>query len=321
MTILITGGSGFLGRRLARTLLERGSLAGPDGRPRAIDRIVSFDVAAPAASDPRIESIAGDVADPALLARVIDRETTSIFHLAAVVSGMAEADFDLGMRVNLDGTRALLEVCRALGHRPRIVFTSSVAVYSTATPGPLSERTAVTPQTSYGIQKAAGELLMNDYTRRGFVDARVLRLPTISVRPGAPNAAASSFASGIIREPLAGKPAVCPVDADTRMWLLSPSTAIECLITAHDLPSDALGPNRVVNLPGLSVTVRGMVDALERVAGQEVVQRIRWERDPRIAAMVATWPGTLDASRAKALGFPSDDNFDDVIRRYLAESH
>lgn len=308
---LITGGGGFLGRRLAKRLLGRTDL----GHLVLLDTAPATDIG----TTDRVTSVTGDIADRTLLAELIDSDTTVIFHLAAVVSGMAEADFELGMRVNVDGTRALLEVCRAAGHRPRIVFTSSVAVYSNATPGPLSEDTAVTPQTSYGSQKAIGELLMNDYTRRGFVDARVLRLPTISVRPGKPNAAASSFASGIIREPLNGELAVCPVDADTRMWLLSPSTAIDCLIAAHDLPAEALGGNRIVNLPGLSVTVREMVDALGRVAGAEAQQRIQWTRDPRIAAMVATWPGSLDASRAKALGFPCDDNFEDIVRRYIEE--
>jgi nucleoside-diphosphate-sugar epimerase len=321
MNIVITGGSGFLGRRLAETLLERGRLRAADGRDATIDRITLLDVVpATGLADNRIHQITGDVADRQLLERAIDGATTSIFHLAAVVSGQAEADFDLGMRINLDASRHLLEVCRHLGHRPRLVFASSVAVYGGELPAKVPDDLAVTPQTSYGTQKAIAELLINDYTRRGFVDGRSLRLPTISVRPGRPNAAASSFASGIIREPLNGEPAICPVTADTTMWLLSPRTVIECFIAAHDIDGAALGSNRLLNLPGMAITVGEMVAALERVAGPDVAARVRWEPDPRIGKMVATWPGELEAARALRLGFPTDDNFDEIIRRYLVEA-
>jgi nucleoside-diphosphate-sugar epimerase len=177
----------------------------------------------------------------------------------------------------------------------------------------------LTPQSSYGTEKAIGELLVNDYTRRGFIDGRALRLPTISVRPGKPNAAMSSFASGIIREPLNAIEAVCPVDASARLWLMSPHTVIECLIAAHDLPAEVLGPNRAMNLPGISLTVGEMVSALERVAGTDVVRRIRWEPDPRVQRMVATWPGACDASRARSLGLPADAGFDDIIRQYIRD--
>jgi D-erythronate 2-dehydrogenase len=321
MNIVITGGSGFLGRRLAETLLERGVLRGADGHDTPIDRITLVDVVpAPGVADNRVHQITGDVADRQLLERAVDGATTSIFHFAAVVSGQAEADFDRGMRVNLDASRHLLEVCRHHGHRPRLVFTSSVAVYGGDLPATVPDDLAVTPQTSYGTQKAMAELLINDYTRRDFVDGRSLRLPTICVRPGRPNAAASSFASGIIREPLNGEVSVCPVGADTRVWLLSPRTAIECFIAAHDLDGAALGSNRLVNLPGMSITVGEMVASLERVAGPDVAARIRWEPDPRIERMVATWPGELEAARARELGFPRDDNFDEIIRRYIAEA-
>src|SRR5262245_12132978 len=272
-SILITGGAGFLGRRLARTLLERGTLSGPDGAPYPIARMVLADmVEAPDLADPRIVQMKGDVADPEFVKRIVDGETQSIFHLAAVVSGMAEADFDLGMRINLDASRLLLDACRALGQKPRFVFASSVAVYGGTLPATVLDTTAVSPQSSYGTEKAIVELLISDYSRRGFVDGRVLRLPTISVRPGRPNAAASSFASGIIREPLNGEAAVCPVDPATRLWLLSPSRAIECLIAGHDVPGERLGHQRTINLPGLSVTVAEMVAALERVAGGDVVK-------------------------------------------------
>lgn len=317
MNVVITGGAGFLGQRLARSVLQGHALAGPRG-PRPVTRLTLVDlVAATPTEDERVTTITGDIADPALLARAIGEDTDSVFHLAAVVSGMAEAQFDLGMRVNLDATRLLLERCRAIHRVPRVVFTSSVAVYGGPLPEVVLDTTAVCPQSSYGAEKAIGELLVGDYSRKGFVDGRVLRLPTVSVRPGRPNAAASSFASGIIREPLNGEDAVCPVDPDTRLWLISPDTAINCLIAGHDLPASALGLTRVVNLPGLSTTPRQMAAALERVAGADVARRIQWTRDPAIERMVASWPGAWDITRARALGFPLDESFDAVIRRYL----
>ena len=321
MNIVITGGAGFLGRRLAETLLQRGSLRGANGQDAAIRKITLVDVM-PAAglSDARLEQLTGDVADRQLLERAVTAETTSVFHLAAVVSGQAEADFDLGMRVNWDASKHLLEICRERGTCPRVVFTSSVAVYGGELPDPVPDNLAVTPQTSYGTQKAMAELLLNDYTRRGFVDGRALRLPTISVRAGRPNAAASSFASGIIREPLNGEESVCPVSAATRVWLLSPRTVTECFIKAHDIDGAVIGSNRLLNLPGMSISVGDMVAALKRVAGSDVAARVRFEPEPRIEKMVATWPGELAASRARALGFPTDNDFDEIVRRYIAEA-
>ena len=320
MNVVITGGAGFLGQRLARALLERGTLAGPDGQPHAIDRLTLLDVAAaPPGADSRVVSIAGDVADATLLERVIDRDTASVFHLAAIVSGQAETDFDLGMRVNFDATRALLEVCRARGHRPRVVFASSCAVYGGELPPVVPATAALTPQSSYGTQKAMGELLVNDYSRRGFVDGRALRLPTISVRPGKPNAALSSFASGVIREPLNGLESVCPVPATTRVWLLSPATVIQCFMIAHDLDGAALGTNRSLILPGFTVSVGEMVAALERVAGPQVAARVRYAPDERVERIVRTWPVALDASRAIGLGLPTDTSFDDIVTRYMSD--
>jgi len=318
--VVVTGGAGFIGRRLVRQLLQQGTLLGLDGRPRSIERITIVDAAAADdLTDPRLEHVVGDISDPGVVNGAINPDTSAIFHLAAVVSGMAEADFALGMRINVDASRLILEACRHAGHGPRLVFASSVAVYGGAPSDTMRDATAPTPRTSYGTQKAMVELLINDYSRRGYVDGRVLRLPTISVRPGRPNAAASSFASGIIREPLNGEPAVCPVDPETTLLLLSPSGVVGCMIHGHDMPAEAFGGNRVVNLPGLSVTVREMVRALERVAGPEVVSRIRWEPDARIAKFVANWPGAWDNSRALALGFPGDQNFEDSIRQYIAE--
>jgi len=321
VNVLITGGGGFLGQRLARRLLEIGSLADRDGRPRSIQRLTLVDVAPPPLiADPRVDILAGDIADPALIDRALGAGVDAIFHLAAVVSGMAEAEFETGMRVNLDATRALLDAARASGRSPRVVFTSSVAVYGGTLPATVLDSTAVRPQTSYGAQKAIGELLVNDYSRRGFVDGRALRLPTVSVRPGKPNAAASSFASGIIREPLNGQDAVCPVDPSTRLLLISPRTVTDCLVHGHEVPAGDLGGSRTINLPGLSITVREMADSLARVGGRQAADRIRWTPEPRIERMVATWPGAWDNSRAIALGFPADTNFDAVVRQYVEEA-
>jgi nucleoside-diphosphate-sugar epimerase len=238
---------------------------------------------------------------------------------AAIVSGQAEADFDLGMKVNLDASRHLLEACRSAGHRPRVVFTSSVAVYGGELPAVVRDDTALTPRSSYGAQKAMAELLLSDYSRKGFVDGRILRLPTIVVRPGKPNKAASSFVSGIIREPLNGEEAICPVALDTRIWLLSPRMAVEALIHGGEVAPERLGDSRAVNLPGLSVTVADMIAALSRVAGPETVARIRFEPDDAIARIVGGWPGAWETSRAEELGFAGDADVDSVIRAYLAD--
>ncbi|MGS1008840.1 D-erythronate dehydrogenase [Achromobacter anxifer] len=320
MKILITGGAGFLGQRLARKLLERGTLALDGGRPEAITQIDLLDVVqAQGPNDPRIRAQVGDIADPAVLRQAISTETRAIFHLAAIVSGQAEADFDLGMRINLDASRALLETCRALGHKPRVIFTSSVAVYGGALPDTVRDDTVLNPQSSYGTQKAIAELLLADYTRRGYVDGRVLRLPTISVRPGRPNAAASSFASGIIREPLNGIDSACPVSADTRLWLLSPRGAIQALIAGCELAAAAVADRAPINLPGVSVTAGEMVQALREVAGDEVAGRVGWQPDERVERIVGSWPGCWDTARAERLGLRGDASFADIIRAYMAD--
>jgi len=318
MKVLITGGAGFLGQRLARQLLAQGQLTDSHGQLQTISELVLVDVvAAHDFNDVRVKVVTGDIADGALMRATLNTQTTSIFHLAAIVSGQAEADFELGMRINLDASRLLLDICRELGHKPKVVFTSSVAVYGGKLPDVVQDTTALNPQSSYGAQKAIGELLLNDYSRRGFVDGRVLRLPTISVRPGKPNKAASSFASGIIREPLNGEAAVCPVATDLRLWLLSPRGAIASLIAGHELAGEMFGASRTVNLPGLSVSVGEMIAALEDVAGSDVTARISYAPDPAIERIVKSWPGAWDTARAEALGLTADVDFASIIRAYM----
>ncbi|MCQ4160642.1 SDR family oxidoreductase [Roseomonas sp. GC11] len=316
MKIIVTGGAGFLGSRLIRALLARG--ASIPGLP-AFDAIVSVDLAPCPVQDARVSSVVGDIADPALLARVVTADTAAIYHLAAVVSGQAEAEFEVGMRVNLDGTRALLDAARATGAAPRFVFASSLAVFGGPMPAVVPEDLALLPQSSYGAQKAIGELLVNDYARKGFVDGRVCRLPTIVVRPGKPNAAASSFASGIIREPLGGQPANCPVPQETRMWLSSPNAVIDNLLHAIAVDGARLEGRRTLNLPGISVTVADMLASLERVGGAAARALVSHEHEERIARIVCSWPGDFDVSRPLALGFTRDGDFDSVVRQYRDE--
>jgi nucleoside-diphosphate-sugar epimerase len=284
-----------------------------------VSRIVLVDQAAADLGDPRVHPVAADVADPQALGALIGPEVDLVFHLAAAVSGAAEADFDLGMRVNLDASRTLLELCRRAGRRPRVVFTSSVAVYGGQLPAVVTDDTPLNPRSSYGTQKAIGELLLADYTRKGFVDGRVLRLPTISVRPGAPNRAASSFASGLIREPLNGLETVCPVGLDLKLWLSSPRRAIDSLLAGAALPAEALGERRTLNLPGLSVSVGEMIAALERAGGKPAVDLIRHQRDPAVEAIVGSWPAAWDNRRAEALGLEPDPDFDAIVRAYVED--
>lgn len=319
MKVFITGGGGFLGHRLARTLLERGTLTGPDGKAAPITQIKLLDTAFPPEVDSRLQCVKGDLSAPGVIAASLEPDTASVFHLAAVVSAGAEADFELGMRVNLDGTRILLEACRALASPPRLVFTSSVAAFGGNLPAILDDSTTAAPQTSYGTQKVVGEYLIADYTRRGFLDGRCLRLPTIVVRPGKPNLAASSFASALFREPLSGQAYDCPLPDTTGIWLLSPRKVIEAFVHAHELPTSAWGANRVVNLPGITVTIREAIDELRRIAGREVVDRIRFKVDARIKAIVDTWPVRFKTPRADAMGFGADPDIDSVIRDHIRE--
>jgi nucleoside-diphosphate-sugar epimerase len=322
MRVVITGGAGFLGKLLAQKILSRGQLNDAHGVLREVSELVLVDMTAaqdePWLADSRVSQVVGDIADRAVLARALTAATGSIFHLAAVVSGQAEADFDIGMRVNVDATRTLLELTRALPAPPKFVFTSSIAVFGGNLPAVLPDDQRLTPQGSYGAQKAMGELLVSDMSRRGMIDGRALRLPTITVRPGKPNKAASSFASGIIREPLAGVDAVCPVAPATRMWVQSPPRVIENLLIGHDAPASAFGFDRSISVPGISVAVGDMVASLRRVAGDAVAGRVSWQLDPAIDRLVSSWPQAFAADRGRALGMTADDDFDDIVRAYMA---
>ncbi|MCK0714959.1 D-erythronate dehydrogenase [Chromohalobacter sarecensis] len=312
MHVIVTGGAGFLGARLIQTLLEEDQHI----EGKTITRVTSIDLAPCPLDDPRVESWVGDVADKALIERALGEDTLAVCHLAAVVSSQAEADFELGMRVNLEATQALLEACRAHPRRLRFLFASSLAVFGPGLAQPVPEEVGPQPRSSYGAQKAIGELLVNDYSRRGFIDGRVCRLPTIVARPGKPNQAASSFASSIIREPLAGQRAVCPVAPELPLWLSSPRAVVGNLRHALQLDGDALGEWRTLNLPGITVMVTQMLDALERQAGAETRALVSFEPDAAIDKIVASWPGGLDIERPLSLGFQADDDVDAVIRAY-----
>jgi nucleoside-diphosphate-sugar epimerase len=316
--VLITGGAGFLGGKLAAALLRDGELALDGGAPRPIERITLFD-AVPAGNlppDPRLDVVTGDITDGGAL-DALAAEADLVWHLAAVVSAGAEADFDLGYRVNVDGTRLILEALRGSGRRCRIVFTSSLAVYGGDMPAVITDDFHTTPQTSYGIQKAIGELLVADYSRKGHVDGRSLRLPTIVVRPGAPNKAASTFASSIVREPLAGRETVCPVPPDTGVYILSPRQVAAALLRAVCLPERSWPVSRTLLLPGITVTVADMVAALARAAGPDVAGLIQWRPDPDIQRIVAGWPVQAQARRARSLGFTDDGSFDEILGAFI----
>ena len=312
MKLLVTGAAGFLGGRLARA-----ALAGIPGLP-PLSRLVAVDTVPCVFDDPRVDCRTGTITDDDFTRSIVDNDVDIVYHLAAIVSGQAEAEFDLGMKVNVDATRALLEACRRLKKPPRFIFTSTVAVFGGSLPAVVPDSAAVTPQSSYGSAKAIDELLVNEYSRRGFIDGVVCRLPTIAVRPGAPNAAASSFVSGIIREPLAGVDTVCPVPLDTRLWISSPDVVTQNLVHAAGLDQSALEGRRNINLPGLTVTPEEMLASLERLAGAEVRPRVRCEIDQRIWRLVRTWPGAFDVSRALRLGFSADGDIDAVVRQFIA---
>ncbi len=318
MNVVITGGTGMLGRRLALRLLAADELVGPSGQTEALERLVlvdAFDPAEPPPDDPRVEVVRANICEPEVARQLIDDRTDSVFHFAAVVSGGAEADFDLGYQVNLDGARNVFEACRASSKTPRVVFTSSLAVYGGFRN--IVDDTPLTPQTSYGAQKATGELMVNDYTRKGFLDGRSLRLPTIVVRPGKPNKAASGFASSILREPLQGDTVNCPVTPETRMLILSPRRAVQAFIDVHNADGEQLGFRRGVMMNGISPSIGEMVAALREIAGDKVAERISWEPDSQVQWMVDSWPWFADGERSRDLGFEPDGSIEEVIQNFI----
>ncbi|PAU96455.1 D-erythronate dehydrogenase [Paracoccus salipaludis] len=319
MKVLVLGGAGMVGRNLAARLLADGELGG-----QPVEMLTLFDVV-PAdlhgTGRTKVESRTGDISDAETVRALVADRPEVIFHLAAIVSGEAEADFDKGYRINLDGTRNLFEAIRALGdYLPRVVYTSSIAVFGAPFPEAIGDEFLTAPMTSYGTQKMIGELLLNDYSRRGIFDGVGIRLPTIVVRPGKPNKAASGFFSGIIREPLAGTPAVLPVDDDVRHWVASPAAATGLLLHAATMDTSTLGARRNLTMPGLSVTVGEMIEALGEVAGPEAVALIRREPDATIRAIVAGWPRNFDPARARAFGFDADASFQDIIRAHIRDT-
>ena len=316
MKIVITGGCGFLGVGIARKLMDR-----PE-----IDSLVLFDAhvpdALPNGLDDRVTMVEGDISDRVQVAAIIDRDDIGVFHLASVVSAGGEQNFDLAMRVNFDGGRHILEALRARKGTPRIVLASSLAVFGGPDmPEAVTEMTRVVPQTTYGMTKAIGELMINDYTRKGFIDGRAARLPTVIIRPGAPNAAASGFASGVFREPLSGQDYVLPVAMDTRMMVIGARSAIAGLTGLMDADGEGLGADRVVNLPNNAYAVTDMIAALERVAAENGITfgPVTTKPDPAIEAIVKSWPLTMEDSRARALGLPADESLEAIIREYIVD--
>ncbi len=303
--VLVLGAGGMLGRKLVAALGDR------------LDRLALHDIVMPEPPPGAVAS-ASDLSAPGEAERLVASRPDTVFHLAAVVSGEAEADFDKGYRVNLDGTRQLLEAIRRVGggYRPRLVFTSSLAVFGAPFPATIPDDFNLTPLSSYGTQKAMGEMLLADYSRRGFIDGIGIRLPTICIRPGKPNKAASSFFSGILREPLNGMEAVLPVPDTIRHWFASPRAAIGYLLHGATLDLAALGTRRSLTMPGISATVAEQIEALRRVAGERAVALIRRVPDPAVQAIVETWPERFDTARAAALGFRTDAGFDEIVRIY-----
>jgi nucleoside-diphosphate-sugar epimerase len=319
MKVVITGGNGFIGRRLAQRLLEAGEVTAADGSVQRLDTLVLFDIARlddDLARDPRVEQVVGTIADAPAIAAVIDGQTGVVFHLGAVVSAGAVADFDLGMRVNLDGTRNVLEACRRLPTPAKLIFASSLAVYGGALPRIIDDATPLYPQTSYGMQKACGELLVSDYRRKGFVDGRSLRFPTVLVRPE-PNLAASTFASTIIREPLLGNATSCPAHVDSVMAVISVERLIACIVHAHTLASAAFGAQSALLLPAVSVSVKAMIDTVRRVGGDAAANRIALRPDAKIAQIVDGWPAGTRADRAQGLGFAADASIDEIVDAFV----
>ncbi|MCC8364885.1 SDR family oxidoreductase [Xenorhabdus sp. PB61.4] len=315
MKVIITGGAGFLGQRLAFALIK-------NRHKLNFNQLILTDIHCPTSpiDDPRVQCLAVDLTQVDAVEKLIDEESDILFHLAAIVSSHAEQEFDLGMNVNFHVTSSLLEVARNKKPALKFIFSSSLAVFGGKLPEIVTDNYVVNPQSSYGTQKAMCELMINDYSRRGYVDGRILRLPTISVRAGKPNKAASSFVSDIIREPLNGESCICPVSRHLALWISSPETVICNLIHAAQMTAEQFTFSRIINLPGISTTVQEMIDALEEIVGQKAGELIRFEQDEKINRIVSNWPGNFNVSRSLALGFSVDRSIRDIIHTFLANN-
>ena len=307
---VVTGGAGFLGTRLIRALL-----AGADDRTR----VVCVDRVAAVIDDPRVVSVVGDVAEPGVAREAIHRETTAVWHLAAVLSGQSEAEPDLAWRVNVGATQHLLDACRACAQPPRFVFASTIAVFGGPLPREVPDDLALRPQSTYGTTKAIAELQVLEATRRGVVDGIVVRVPTVAIRPGVPNSAMSSFVSGIVREPIDGVASVCPVPLDTRLWVSSPNTTTANLRHAGLLDADQLGEVRTVNLPGITVTPAALLASLDATVGRAARELVTLAPDPLVSRVVGGWPGAFATDRAKALGFAGDTSAAALVTEFLGD--
>ena len=321
MRIIIFGGAGFIGKKLALELLDRGEIAVDGAEAKPISELVLFDKfkAEGLPEDDRLVIIADDICDSTIIEKLLSKHVDVIFHLAAVVSGEAEKNFELGMQVNLHANLNLLEQCRSLDYEPTLVFASSCGVFGGDLNDAIEDRTGPTPKSSYGTQKAMVDLLVNDYSRRGFVKGRAIRLPTIAIRPGKPNAATSSFISSIIREPLQGKTANCPVSPESRFWILSPKKVVENFIIACELPNEAWNGNWVINLPGLTTSIKEMVKQLEIVGGKQASELVTWQSDEFLESIVLTWPPDFVPNRGLALGFKKDESAGEIIQAFIDE--
>lgn len=321
MRVVITGGTGFIGLRLAREILARGELTDQHGKRREVNELVLFDIAAPddLPDDNRLKMVVGEVTDPATVETLLGSMTDSIFHLAAVVSGAAEADHQLGLRVNLDGTRVMLDVAAASGRKPKFIFASSLAVYGGPEATKVTDATLPAPMSSYGTQKLIGEALVGDYDRRGLIDGRALRFPTVAVRPGKANAANSSFISAVIREPVAGRQTVSPVPDDVPIALISPGRLVDAILKAHNVPTEDYGWPRALVLPAFRSNVADMLAALDAVSGPELRKLVRTDPDPRIEPMVRSWPAEVTSARAAALGIETDASAREIVEQYVSE--
>lgn len=316
MKVLIIGGGGVVGQKLAKNLAARGTLRG-----KTIERLVLADLndAAPVDAPFAVDTVKCDIADAASVAATIDADTDVIYLLAAIVSAHAEQDFDIGYKINMHGTLNVLERCRALGTCPALIFTSSIAVFGGEVPQPFDDHSALNPQISYGAQKAIGEILVNDYARKGFIDGRGFRLPTISIRPGKPNLAASSFMSSIFREPLQGQEAVCPVDPDFPHFYLSPRQCAENLVIGAEVAREDLGKCYSMTMPGQVLTIRQMIEDMTAVVGPDPAKLIRWEEQPELTEILKGWRMDIRPQKAQSLGLRADASFQDNIRYFLED--